>query len=155
MEFISRMITSGYHLSIAQEYPGKMHLALMHNQAKKETPLDRILQRLHEKWPVRFPSGKKITQRQVALLAGVSQPSVVKWQRGGPIDPSNLRDLAIKLDVAVEWLNTGRGPRFPGEAADPVLDALWVLATRMDELQRMELVRYAQYLAEKRAAAYG
>lgn len=154
MEFIAHMITKGYYLSIAQEYPWRVHGLGMIKRAEQNA-FDRILSRLHEKWPNRYPPGKLPTQRQVAALAGVSQPSVHKWRAGGPIDPTNLRDLAVKLDVAVEWLTTGRGPKFPGPANEPLLDTLWVLATRMDELQRMELVRYANYISEKRNAAAG
>lgn len=123
--------------------------------APDQQPYDRIVLRMHEKWPSRFPQNRKITQRQIAALAGVSQPSVTKWRRGGPIDRSNIVSLAMQLDVMTEWLETGRGPKFPGQANDPLLDEIWKLVSRMDEPQRMELTRYAAYLAGEAASKAG
>lgn len=110
---------------------------------------------MHEKWPARFPRNRKITQRQIAALAGVKQPSVTKWSRGGPIDRSNIISLAVQLDVKTEWLETGRGAKFPGPANDPLLDEIWRLVSRMDEPQRMELARYAGYVVGETASKLG
>jgi len=120
-----------------------------------ETPYDRIVLRMREKWPTRYPEKKQVPQRHIAQLAGVQQPSVTKWKRGGPIDRSNIIRLAVHLDVATEWLETGRGQKFPGPANDPLLEQIWRLVTSMDESHRMEVAQYAAYLVEQTSRKLG
>ena len=89
------------------------------------------------------------------MLAGVSQPAVSVWKHGGPIDPTNLTDMAVKLGVTVEWLRTGRGEKFPREPEDPLIAELMQVASSVDELSLMEIVRYARYIADATARRTG
>lgn len=112
-----------------------------------KTPYERILARMHQKWPKRWPEGKKIPERAVAELAGISQPSVHKWKNGGEIDLGNARTVATKLDICMEWLLTGRGDQFPLTSPSPMIQEIIQAAVDLHDTQRMELVKYARYLS--------
>jgi hypothetical protein len=112
---------------------------------------------MREKWPDRYPPTKprKPSQYDVAKLAGVKQPSVHKWTRGGPIDGQVMAGMAVKLGVSTEWLTTGRGEKFPLQALDPLRSELLRVLSTMDEVGVMEVVSYAQYLAKQRGRQAG
>jgi hypothetical protein len=130
------MITSGYRVSTAQSY-----ICLSQTpDVTEQTFWDRLLERFHEKWPK-----TKATQRKLAALIGVSQPSVNKWKDGGHPEMANAIELAVRLDVCVEWLLTGRGSKFPLDPPGFLVAELTRLALNMSEPQQMELVKYARF----------
>ena len=55
---------------------------------------------------------KGLSQSELALRVGVSQPTISDWENG-KTEPTvgNMCILAVELDVCFEWIATGRGPR--------------------------------------------
>lgn len=87
----------------------------------------------------------KPTQKGIAALVGISQASVHGWKTGCPSMDSALT-LAKKLNVCVEWILTGKGPKRPGTPADPTSQKLWDLWAGIPAAGRSELVGYAASL---------
>lgn len=159
MEFDTRRsIVNGYSIAIASNYPEVWQSGYVHNQTSEPSTYARIEARMREKWPQQWKSRRQVPQQAIASLAGVKQPSVAKWKRGGPIDLTVLIRIAVKLDVCVEWLLSGRGPKFPTESSEPMIQELIRIATGLSDTQRMDLLKYARFLLsssldERRAAA--
>lgn len=53
---------------------------------------------------------RKLTQTQVALAAGITQPAYNYLEREDPESSANLAQLADALRVNATWLATGKGP---------------------------------------------
>lgn len=109
------------------------------NQAvAKETSFERIKQAL-------LDAGKNGTQEEIAKLAGIKQPSVSEWKNEGTT-PSLENAIAIgaKLNVCVEWIITGRGPKRPGPPMEPAAQALWDAWPRIPSEDRQQVVGFAQ-----------
>lgn len=114
--------------------------------AKKNerTFLDRAMEALGERYPREKP-----TQKRLAQLAGVQQPSVNEWGQTNRF-PSNstVVRLAKALGVCVEWLYTESGPKRPGAAAapdehlSPILEAWPDLSPDL----RRQLARYTDFI---------
>lgn len=98
-----------------------------------------------EKWPQRFPDPESVTQGKAAKLVALSQNAGFKWKHGKLPERKHLAELAVKLDVCVEWLETGRGPKFCLPTESVVLAEIMKVATRLDELQQMSVLDFAQY----------
>lgn len=68
-----------------------------------------------------------LSQQKLADLLGVKRSAVANWEAAGGANPSsnNLERLACLLQIAHEWLATGRGEmKLPGHWHDvPVVDA--------------------------------
>lgn len=109
----------------------------------------RLTARMAEKWPDRFPSAGAVTQKGAASLIHLSQNAGFKWKHGMLPEPKHLAALAVKLGVGVEWLQTGRGPKFVPDPQDPLMHEILRIATDLDELQRMEALKYLQYIASE------
>lgn len=139
MRFIPQMITTGYHVSTSRSYLTLPHTCGMGQQ----TFWDRLIERFREKWPRVRP-----TQRKIAALIGVKQPSVQKWKNGGYPDMEHAIDLARRLDVTVEWLLTGRGSKYPLDPPGFLVAEIIRLALQMSEPQQMDLVKYARYILQ-------
>lgn len=137
------MIDGGYQKSTAAGYqPVGEHPAMAENL------FTRVKARMRERWPDRYPKPAQPTQRQIAALISVKQSSVAKWAAGGSVDMDNVKALAKKLDVCVEWLVSGRGPKFPTEPfmADGETAALLALWEELDAPMRhraLEILRAA------------
>ncbi len=144
MQFMPSIIDSGYQNAITESFGQLCQAYPMPDDP--QTPYARIQARMREKWPNRYPEGKKIPQRAVAALIGVSQPSAHKWEHGGELEMANAIKIALKLDVCVEWLLTGRGAKFPTEPSEPLLQEIIQAASAMHDTQRMDLLKYARYL---------
>ncbi len=54
----------------------------------------------------------KLSQAQLAALAGVQRSAVAQWEREENTNPSikHLAQVAVATAVRFEWLATGRGP---------------------------------------------
>lgn len=101
----------------------------------------RVKERVAEK------AGKpKPTQKDIAKIARISQPSAHKWSEGGLPRMQRALQLALDLGVCVEWLLTGRGSKFPLDSPNFLITELNRVAVDMPEHQLMELVRYAHYI---------
>lgn len=106
-----------------------------------KNPWDRIRQAMTEK-------GLKPTQVECAKLIGVTQPSVWEWANGRTA-PSieNSITLAKKLNVCVEWILTGEGPKRPGPPMEPEAQAVWDAWDRVPEDAKKQVVGYVEALA--------
>lgn len=151
IQFMPNIIDSGYQNAITGSF-GKVCQA-PDMPTEPQTPYARIQSRMREKWPHRYPEGRKVPQRAVAALIGVSQPSAHKWEHGGDIEMANAIDLALKLDVCVEWLLTGRGDKFPRESPEPLLQEIIQAAIDMHDTQRMDLLNYARWISSRTTEA--
>lgn len=100
---------------------------------------------MSEKYPDAFPTAASVTQKGAGKLIGKSQNAGFKWKHGELPERANLIALALKLGVAVEWLETGRGPKFVPDPQDPVSEEIFRLVADSDELQRMEFLNFLQY----------
>lgn len=131
---MASIIGISYALSTGVPYPAKRSMGDM----ERRTPLDRAIEALRE-------SGYTGTQKEIAALLGIKQPSVAEWKNGGP-KLQNAIVLARKLNVCVEWLLTERGPKRPGAPMDPVSQALWDAWGRISHEDRNRVVGFAQAL---------
>jgi hypothetical protein len=110
-------------------------MASMETADEKKT----FWQRLGEAHDHRFPDhGKQMTQKDAGVLIGGPWPqsTAKKWKNGGLPTMENAVALAEKLDVCVEWLLTGRGPKHPLSKIE-VSTVEW-LRKLDDDLQRKE-----------------
>lgn len=101
-----------------------------------------------------------VKQQEVAKIFSVGQSSVTKWKTGKDT-PSLPRavDMALEYGVCVEWLLTGRGPKYPGGTSDAELARLLEFWDRLTTETKRNVVGYAtlqrsiQSTAIKEAAA--
>lgn len=100
---------------------------------------------MSEKYPDTYPAASSVTQKAAGRLIGKSQNAGFKWKHGELPERSNLIAIALKLGVAVEWLETGRGPKYVPAPQDPVSAEIFRLVADADELQRMEFLNFLQY----------
>lgn len=94
---------------------------------------------------------KPTTQTFAAGFAKVSQPSVSLWNKPDAVAelPTGI-SLAKRLNVCVEWLYTGRGPKHPGVAGDEYAEALQGLWPQLNDETKRDLVGLARLKAEDR-----
>lgn len=90
-------------------------------------------------------TGIKPTQKECAALLGITQPSVWEWAApGGSPSLENAIVLGRRLNVCVEWILTGRGPKRPGPPMEPAAEALWNTWGRIPEELRPQVVGFAE-----------
>lgn len=89
-----------------------------------------------------------VKQSEVGKRFGVGQSAVTKWKTGKDT-PSLPRavEMASNHGVCVEWLLTGRGPKFPGGTTDPELSRLLEFWQDLQPAMRHDVVSYAVYKA--------
>lgn len=138
-------IAIGYSDAIAQRYIAASHAQVMNGGGPKDEFWDRLTSRMSEKWPDSFPTAASVTQKAAGKLIGKSQNAGFKWKHGELPERKNLAAIALKLGVAVEWLETGRGPKFVPDPQDPVSLEIFRLVADSEELQRMEFLNFLQY----------
>ena len=95
--------------------------------------------------------GLPTTQTDAAKFAGVTQPAARKWQYGGFPDMDRVIEIAEKLDVSLDWLLRGEGPKRPpryseGDERFAELLNLW---TRADEGEKQNMIEVARMLARR------
>ena len=124
-----------YPVAIGQSYAAAgQTLEVVHGQ----TAWDRIRDAMRE-------HGLKPTQKECAALLGITQPSVWEWaSSSGSPSIENAITLGSKLNVCVEWVLTGKGPKRPGPPMEPTAQALWDLWTRIPEEDRPVVVGFAE-----------
>lgn len=136
----AEFIGFAYEGAIGQSYPWMTHSPRM---AKERNFLDRATEALRERFPRDRP-----TQTKLAALAGVKQPSVNDWKTGSPAIDTGVR-LALALGVCVEWLYTERGPKRPPKAQPDSLGPLSHVVSELDERQKAQLARFADFLKDE------
>jgi len=88
---------------------------------------------------------KPTTQKYAATFAQVSQPSVSLWNKpNGVPELAKGISMATRLNVCVEWLYTGRGPKNPPIPNDEQLESRLSLWPRLDDEMKRDLVGYAR-----------
>lgn len=129
--------------SIGISYPVAIGLSYVaSNQtlgvANAQTAWDRIRDAMRE-------HGIKPTQKECAALLGITQPSVWEWANShGSPSVENAITLGAKLNVCVEWILTGKGPKRPGPPMEAAAQALWDLWARIPEEDRPMVVGFAE-----------
>lgn len=86
-------------------------------------------------------AGLPTSQKAVADLLGIKQPSVNKWAKGGKPTMDHVITLSVKLKVCVEWLYTERGPKRP---MDKESARLLDLYQRLNQRQRDKALAYLE-----------
>jgi transcriptional regulator with XRE-family HTH domain len=91
------------------------------------------------------------TQVAAAKLGRVTQPAARKWAEGGLPDVDKIIAIAEKLDVSLDWLLTGDGPKHPPKysESDPHFAQMLDLWSVMDADARKRLVEIATLLPPK------
>jgi len=86
------------------------------------------------------------TNEELGKIFGVTAPNITYWRKGQKLPAmGTAQRIAKRCGVCVEWLLTGRGPKYPeisnkqiNQAANLVLQALPELAdSQLDLLARM------------------
>ena len=98
----------------------------------------------------KVPRKGKGRQNVVGRMFKVDQKAARKWLEGeGFPTLEKSIEIAMRLNVAVEWLLTGRGEKRVMEQTNiqlaELINAFWLLP----DLQRSEMVNYANYLVKK------
>ena len=134
-----RSIGDSYANATGQTYP--LLVQTRDVQKRTQTVWERVKEALAEK---RLPDTQKYVAEKVLHIR---QPSISDWNKpGGYPTMENAVRLSEYLDISVEWLLTGRGPKYvPGD--DPESDALHRLWRGMDGMARSRLLAHAQILA--------
>lgn len=136
-----------YDNAIGPSYGRLFHNRPMAKRSERSF-LDRALEALAEKYP-----RERATQTRLAQLAGVKQPSVHEWgdKDRAPAIP-NAVDLAMKLDVCVEWLYTERGPKRPagGAVVDEHLTPILEAWPKLDPALKRQIARYADFVKDEK-----
>lgn len=130
-------IGDSYSDAIGQSYSSIGHASNM--KKKVETSFwERVCEALEDR------GIKKDQQTYVAKLIKIKQPSVFEWTKGAFPSMKNAIDLALGLNVCVEWLLTGQGPKRPGLPSDPYADQLAPLWPDLEDSVKNELIVYAK-----------
>lgn len=129
-----------YEKAIGQPYGASPHNWGM-AKPREQTFLERALEALKDRHPKERP-----TQTRLAKITGVSQPAVFEWGLPGRApDHAKVLKLATELNVCVEWLYTGRGPKHPQKVTDSPEPFLrdW---DKLDPELRRQIARYADFV---------
>lgn len=124
--------------------PGSLDAALVDEQVPYEDFAERLIAAASD-------IGLPTTQAGLGRAFGVSQPTARDWMKGYALPGiSNAVHIAEQLGVCVEWLLTGRGPRFPGPSpsVDPLLMSKMLAATRNGIAKAVELANDPETVAE-------
>ena len=63
-----------------------------------------------------------ITQKELAVKAGMKQPSISELENGESAGTANIATIAAALGVLPLWLQTGKGPKKPTPGTTPFTD---------------------------------
>lgn len=108
---------------------------------KAGSPPSRFWSRLVEALKER---GEPTSQNAVAALLGMSHGSVWRWYHGDGLPTlDTCRDLAIKGGVSLDWLITGRKPKYP-ISKDPVLTKILQTCEDLQGPARGRILRIAR-----------
>lgn len=143
---MSVTIGKTYVLSIGRTYSPFPHALPMLDDEKK-TLWDRVVEVLKEH------GIQSDQQTHVAGLIKIKQPSVWEWKDGGEPSMKNAKALALKLNVSVEWLLTGRGEKRP-IPPDPDAMELWDMWNGLDAAKREKILSFARFVKSEPAGPF-
>lgn len=86
--------------------------AILHRMSKNKTLFDRVVE-------LRTDRGESITQVAMAKDFGISQGAIGKWKTGGGSHRDHLLKIAVRYGVCMDWLETGRPPKWAGAQNTP------------------------------------
>ena len=134
-------ISESYSLSMSQSHSRLSKTRRMQKKPPPRTFWGRLKEALKE-------AKKPTTQTFAAGFAQVTQPSVSLWNKpnAGPELATGV-SLANRLNVCVEWLYTGRGPKHPGVPGDPHAEVLQGLWPQLSEETKRDLIGMARLKA--------
>jgi len=117
--------------------------SIRYNSLMEKTVWKRILEAMTD---VSLPR----TQTAVAKVCGITQPSVQRWAKGrnAPTLKQAIR-FCLKTGVCVEWIYTGRGPKHPEAKPGSTTEAVLQIFHALDEDGRKEVLRHAEYIANR------
>lgn len=107
----------------------------------EKTVLDRALEALAD-------ADRPATQKEIGRIVGIAQSSVSLWRNGGP-KLENAITFCKKVGVCVEWLYTGRGPKY-APPADSLTDELLTAWAGLPPDLKSQLVGFAKGLKPPR-----
>lgn len=133
--------------AIGQTYIGLPQTRQMEKKPAIGTFWDRVKEALGDAARAKKThNGVRIKPTQVfaAKIAEVKQPTVSDWNKPGKApELDNALKLALALDVCIEWLYTGRGPKRPGIPLDRYAQQLWELWPQLTDGERGKLLGIA------------
>lgn len=95
--------------------------------------------------------GLPTTQNGVAKVLKKPHRTVWDWYHGqGEPDLAMCRVIAVKGRVTVDWLITGREPKYP-ISGDPVLSKILEACIELDDQARKEALRVVKRLLAEKA----
>ena len=112
-------------------------------------PMDHELSGYRERWQ-RITEGMERcgleSQKALARRLHISQPSISGWKNGDHL-PDNIHmiRLADWSGLCVEWIWSGRGPKFPEPVAGSDSQKLIELLDDLPEQDRAEILKFAEY----------
>jgi transcriptional regulator with XRE-family HTH domain len=128
--------TVGYISSITPSYDEAVYISQM-------SPTDgnfwtRLLEAMRDR-------GLPQNQVAAAKLGRVTQPAARKWAQGGLPDVDKIIDIAQRLDVSLDWLLKGEGPKRPPKfsESDPHFALMLDIWKDLDPEARKRLVELA------------
>lgn len=92
--------------------------------------------------------GQAITQVAIAKDLGVAQAAVGKWKAGHGIKLAHAMAVAYQTGTCVEWLLTGRGPKYP-ISNDTRTAEMCSLFEQLSEEDREEVLEFAKFRASR------
>lgn len=103
-----------------------------------------IYPRLMEAFEAKYP-GHPTTQKAVGEKLKVAQSDISRYKTGERLPRwDRVIGLAVKLDVAVEWLLTGRGPRAPIQSIPPGIEELLEFWDKLPPEAQQTVIGYAK-----------
>ena len=109
---------------------------------KSGSPPSRLWGRIEE---ALREQGLPTTQIGVGRLVGRSQGTTAGWYHGEtlPREIETYRSLALKGKVCVDWLITGRQPKYP-ISSDPLLNRIMETCIGLDQSSKEAVLQVAR-----------
>lgn len=139
LHMVNENIRLPYNLAIGSPYTPIEHTPDV-QKSKDRSFLDRAMEALRDRYPKERP-----TQTRLAKIAQCSQPAVTEWDLPDRApEHGRVLKIAKETGVCVEWLYTGRGPKYPLPA--PTEDPFLKEWANLDPSMREQIETYRNWL---------
>jgi transcriptional regulator with XRE-family HTH domain len=106
----------------------------------KQTIYDRLMQAYAEKYPA-----EATTQKVVGERLGIAQSDISRYKTGERLPRwERVIGVAVELNIAVEWLLTGRGPKRPIQELPPGIEELLEFWDKLPPEAQSTVIGYAK-----------